>query len=90
MLLARTLGYKTIQEVLDTMTAAEFALWQAEYSAWPWDEFRIDLAAGVIAATVANANMGKGKAQAPIDYMPLQRRNQEPQGMQQFLTKFET
>lgn len=75
LLLARTLG-RTLAE-LGSMTAKEFALWQAEYLARPWGEERADLRAGIIASTVANY-AGKQRAEnaglaVPKDFMPFKR-----------------
>jgi hypothetical protein len=58
MLLARTLG-RTLNELMHTMTAEEFGLWQQSYLQDPWGEERADLRAGIIAATIANVHRGK-------------------------------
>ena len=47
-------------------------MWQAEYQREPWGEFRIDLAGGVIASTLANVNRGKDSAAfTPVQFMPF-------------------
>jgi len=56
--LARTLG-RTLHELMHTMTAEEFGLWQYEYRTRPWGEIRNDMMGGIIASTVANVNRGK-------------------------------
>lgn len=53
------------------MSSYEVALWEAEFRRSPWDEFRGDLQAGIIAATIANVNRGKTTpAFSPADFMP--------------------
>lgn len=74
MFLARTLGYRSLSELLDTMDSDEYCLWAAEYERSPWGEFRDDLRGGVLAATVANY-AGKSRKQnadpaKPLDFMP--------------------
>lgn len=69
--LARTLG-RTVQELGETLTAEEFAMWQAEYQREPWGEFRIDLAGGVMASTLANVHRGKDTQPfTPVQFMPF-------------------
>lgn len=71
MSLALRLG-RTLEELGDTMTAAEFSLWLEFYREHPWDgEW---LQTGIICATIANY-AGKTRAEnvppsTPKDYMP--------------------
>lgn len=53
LLLARTLG-RTYDELLDTMTGEEFALWLAEYQRSPWGEVRSDVRNASLQALIAN------------------------------------
>ena len=72
------------------MSAEEFGMWQAAYSAEPWGEARIDLAGGIVAATVANCNRGKDtRAYVPFDFMPLARANEPPPPEDDALTFFQ-
>lgn len=70
MRLGRTLG-----ELGETMSSAEFSLWLALYKRAPWDETRADINAGIIAATIANyAGKMRGESvppASPADYMPF-------------------
>ena len=53
------------------MTALEFGEWWALYRYEPWSEVRADIAAGVIAATIANVNRGENtKTFGPSDFAP--------------------
>lgn len=67
-----------LADVLD-LSSYEVALWEAEFRLSPWDEFRGDLRAGLIAATLANVNRGKDTpAFKPADFMPYLQQKQEP------------
>lgn len=60
-----------MQELEASMTAAEFGDWMALYAVEPWGEWRGDLQAGVVAATVANCNRGKDAPPfKPGDFIP--------------------
>ena len=59
---------RTVRELLNSMDAAEFQGWVAYSELDPWTEDRADLRAGIVAATVANANSTKGKFR-PRDFM---------------------
>ena len=63
----------TLAELGERMSAREFLDWQTFDSLEPIGGERIDLAAGIVAATIANANRDprKGKAFRPADFMPL-------------------
>lgn len=68
--LARTLG-RTLEELGETCSAWEFGLHQADYETSPWGPLREDLAAGVIASTLANIHRSKDAAELkPLDFMP--------------------
>ena len=70
-MLARSLG-RTLEELGETCSAQEFGLWAALYEIEPWGPTRHDLAAGVIASTIANVHRGKDvPAFKPLDFMPL-------------------
>jgi len=46
--------------------------WMCFYCLEPFGDVRGDLQAGIVAATIANANSGKGsKTFQPADFMPL-------------------
>ena len=69
-MLARSLG-RTLEELGHTCSAQEFGLWQAAYEAEPWGPFRTELAAGVVASTIANVNRGRDSEPfTPLDFMP--------------------
>lgn len=75
MLLARSLNYRSVRELTETMDSAEYCLWAAEYSENPWGEGRKDLRAGIIASSIANW-AGKSRKEgappmSPIDCMPF-------------------
>jgi hypothetical protein len=70
------LGYRfgrTPTELLGVLTVEEFDLLLAEERLNPRSPWRQDLAAGIVASTVANAMGGRkgGGAFAPKDFMPL-------------------
>ena len=55
------------------MSSAEFSVWLAMYKRAPWDERRLDIGFGQVAATVANY-AGKIRAEnaeqaSPLDFM---------------------
>ena len=69
---------RTVRELLHSMDAAELQEWVAYYELDPWTDDRADLRAGIVAATVANANSTKGKFR-PRDFMvEYGRRHREP------------
>lgn len=61
----------TVSEMTHRMSAAEFEEWRAYDRIEPFGPERGDLRAGIVAATVANVNRGKGqKPFSPTDFMP--------------------
>lgn len=74
MTLARSLNYRSVNELCNTMDSAEFCLWAAEFERSPWDECRADLRAAIVACTVANfaGKVRKSSAEPakPLDFMP--------------------
>ena len=71
--------------------AREFATWMAYARVEPFGEERADLRAGIVAATIANANRGKGiKAFEPADFMPTfeSKRKQTADEMQSRMFQF--
>src|SRR5262245_16936279 len=90
MALALRLGC-TLEQLGQRMSAQEFSLWLALYEQSPWDDSRLDLGFGVIAATVANY-AGKMRAQSapaasPLDFMPFVKRDEieeEPDAFEHF------
>jgi hypothetical protein len=73
--LALKLG-RTVRELERTLSYPELAEWVATYEAEPWDEWRADLRAGIVASTVANCHSTKGKFR-PRDFMPDFKRRKE-------------
>lgn len=75
--LALALG-RTLEELGESMSAAEFSMWIARNAKAPIGARRGDLQAGVIAATIANyAGRMRGKdapPATPLDFMPLEQR----------------
>lgn len=70
----------SLADVLD-LSNYEIALWEAEFRLSPWDEFRSDLQAGMIAATIANVNRGKNTpAFSPADFMPYLEKEKPVEG----------
>lgn len=49
----------TVEELLTRMSSHELSEWMAFYTLEPFDEFRRDWRAAIIACTVANAHRGK-------------------------------
>ena len=68
LLLCRSL-HKTLGQLEDEMSQAEFEIWLEEYSRRPWGEDIEDLRAGIIASTVANVH-SSNRTFAPSDFMP--------------------
>jgi hypothetical protein len=66
-LLTRTLGYRTLEELEETMTAAEFNLWAAEYQIRPWGEYPADVRVAMSGAAVARS---MGAKVDPDDLIP--------------------
>ena len=60
----------TVRELLARIDSRELAEWMQFYAIDPFGTQRDDLQAGIVAATIANANSSKGKAFQPIDFMP--------------------
>jgi hypothetical protein len=57
--------------MLAEMTSLQFAEWMAYSRLEPWGEEREDLRAGIVASTIANVNLRKGKKPfKPQDFMP--------------------
>lgn len=65
--LALKLG-RTVRELEASLTYPELAEWVAKYDVDPWDEWRADLRAGIVASVVANCHSGKGKFK-PRDFI---------------------
>lgn len=65
------LGNPNVQQMLEEMSWDDFELWAQYATVEPFGEHRADLRAGIIAAVVANSNMGKrGRPAKPADFMP--------------------
>ena len=67
----------TVRELLSRISSLELAEWMQFYGLSPFGDERNDLQAGIIAATIANVNSGKGKAFQPSDFMPYSSDKQE-------------
>lgn len=62
---------RTVAELQDAMSSAEFGEWIAYYSIEPFGERMDDLRAGVVSATIANVNRGKDtQPYKPLDFVP--------------------
>lgn len=71
---------RTLQELGETMSAEEFAMHLADDRLNPSGPERLDLAAGIVAATMANCHRGKdAEAFKPADFMPYAQPEQAPQ-----------
>ncbi len=88
--LALAMG-RTLQELREALSYAEFQEWCLYYQVEPWGDERADLRAGIVASTIANY-AGRQRADGtdpalPVDYMPyLDRDPSEPQADAQQLT----
>ena len=63
----------TVDELLSSMSAREFADWIAFARVEPFGEDRADLRAGIVASVIANANRDRkkrAKPYEPVDFMP--------------------
>jgi hypothetical protein len=61
----------SVAELGERITAEEFGHWWALYLQEPWAEARADIAAGMIAATLANVNRGRDTPPfKPLDFAP--------------------
>lgn len=77
--MARTLG-RTLEELGQTMSAAEFGLHLADFQRRPWGDTVVELMGGVVASTIANVNRGKDTQPfRASDFMPLFAHEQEPE-----------
>lgn len=75
---------RTVEELLETISAEELEEKIELYRLDPWGEWRADWRAGQIAATIANVNRRKGsKAFEPSDFMPEfgRRETEQPKSM---------
>jgi hypothetical protein len=59
----------SVRQAQAEIDAQEFTEWMEFYHQEPWGEWRSDLRAGIVAATVANSAGGKSTFQAK-DFMP--------------------
>lgn len=60
-----------VGELLERVSSRELTEWQAyEQIAGPLGPARGDVQSAIVAATVANANRGKGKPATPADFIP--------------------
>lgn len=67
--LTRELGGHTVAELAEIMGSREFVAWMELYRESPWGDYRADLRAGVIAATVYNVHRTKGGPAKPGDFV---------------------
>jgi hypothetical protein len=64
----------TVAELEDRMGVGELERWKAFEREEPFLPFRTDLAAGIVASTIANVHRGKHSPTFDaLDFMPLQR-----------------
>lgn len=77
-MLARTLGC-TVRELELRLTADEFGEWWALYRMEPWGETRSDIAAGMIASTLANIHRKENaRPFGPLDFAPYLKPREAP------------
>jgi len=63
----------TVREMLSRIDSRELAEWMVYDSLEPIGSVRIDLAAGIVASTMANCHRGKNqRVFSPLDFMPFQ------------------
>lgn len=84
----------TRAELAQTMTHYELMEWSRLEGIEPWGERRLDLLAGIIAATIANVNRGPNRAPyQPKDFMPQfdapPKRDQTPDEIWSALDRFD-
>lgn len=61
----------TVEQLLDNISSSEITEWQAFYKIHPFGPRMENWRAGLIAATIVNANRGKGsKVMKPEDFIP--------------------
>ena len=66
-----SLGVPSPRELYSRLTSSEITTWLAYYMLDPMGGEREDLRSGIIAATIANVNRGKGTQPfEPSDFMP--------------------
>lgn len=71
---------KTVGDLSEEISDAELQEWMVFYRLEPFGEERADLRAGIVAATIANANRGKRRqAFKPTDFMPYAKLKAERQ-----------
>ncbi len=72
---------RTLGELAETMSSAEFSTWLELYRREPWDDSRMDLGFGIVASTIANF-AGRMRSETapparPGDFMPFVERSEE-------------
>jgi hypothetical protein len=83
--LALALG-RTIQELDNGMSSAEFSDWIEFYSMHPFGSERDNLHAAMLAALISNSNRAKGKPPAEVnDFMIMSQQQRKDNETQQFL-----
>lgn len=78
---------RTLGELAETLSAAEFDLWVALHNEAPLDDSRADLHAGIIAAAVANfagKALPEGRSVSPLDFVPFGPEPEEPDPLEHF------
>lgn len=63
---------RSLEEVQDTISCREFALWRAYQEIEPWGERRADFRMAILASLIVNVNRDpkKSRAAKPSDFMP--------------------
>ncbi len=69
----------TVAELGDRMSSQELSEWLAYNSIEPIGPQRADLAAGIIASTIANTNRTRGVAFKPEDFMAFSENKKTPE-----------
>jgi hypothetical protein len=83
--LALALG-RTISEIDNEMSSAEFSDWIQFYSMHPFGSERDNLHAAIIATLIGNANRGKGARPLEIDdFMIMSEKQRKSNETQQFI-----
>lgn len=74
--------------MLSEISSEQYAEWMAYSTLEPWGQDRDDLRAGIVAATIANANRGKNqKPYKPSDFMPSFEPETEEQAQARLIAK---
>lgn len=70
-MLCRTLGYKSLYEMYDSMDAFEYDLWMREWIREPWGDKRIDINQALQTSHLVNINLPREKQVSIERFLPF-------------------